>query len=125
MYVVKELKANGIDATFLIGQHGKTFRSRYSADETGVIVGIFLNVLSGGIWDAVKTTFALLRLRANARKISDGSDRATFRIGMDRSPDGTESVWQEFSGPPEATLAHAEAATLAYLEKFAGPRPTD
>ena len=116
-HIVKELRAEGVDAAFLPGRNGtKTFVSRYSAEDASVISGIVLNVLSGGIWDAIKVSFQLLRLHLVERRNSGGSHLTTFRMGISRKPDGTEIMWQEFSGPSEAAvLAHAENATRMYL----------
>jgi hypothetical protein len=118
LLVVKELRADGVNAAFLAGKEGKTFRSRYSADGAGVVVGILLNVLGSGIWDAMKTTFRFLRLRVAEQRNSGNTDRTTFRMGISRSADGTDVMWQEMSGPAEAVLAHAEAMTTAYLKKL-------
>ncbi len=58
------MRSEGVDAAFLDAPKGRAFRSKFSADATPVVIGILLSVLSNGIYDLLKVSFALLRAEA-------------------------------------------------------------
>ncbi|PWU49869.1 hypothetical protein DLJ47_25360 [Micromonospora sp. S4605] len=123
--VVKTLRADGIGASFLNGERGRTFRSTFSAEPAAIFVGIMLNMLSNGLYDAVKVTFQLLRLRLAEMRNPAGADTTTLRMALPRNADGTGLLWQEIIGPSDKVLAYAEAAARRHLSAAgtSAPKP--
>ncbi|MDP9798752.1 hypothetical protein J2S43_007264 [Catenuloplanes nepalensis] len=112
-YVVKNMRSEGVDAAFLDAPKGRAFRSKFSADATPVVIGILLSVLSNGIYDLLKVSFALLRAEAKKRPGST----ATLRTLIYESSEGAPVFSQEFTGPEQDALALAEKQIEAFLRE--------
>lgn len=93
-YVVKNMRSEGVDAAFLDAPKGRAFRSKFSADATPVVIGILLSVLSNGIYDLLKVSFALLR--AEAKKNAQ-DQRQPFEPSSTNHPKGRPSFFRKNS----------------------------
>lgn len=113
--VVKSLRADGVEASFLNGEQGKTFRSTFSAETTAVFIGIIINVLSNGIYDSIRFTFQLLQLRLSETLGSTAKDNATFRMAIPGNAEGTGPLWQEIIGPSDKVIAYARTVAERHL----------
>lgn len=83
LFLVKELRAEGIDADYLDPTEDRLFEVKKSA-LVAALVTIALGIASAGAWDAIK---ALLR--------REGADRSEMEVTYtDLRPDGTGRTWR-------------------------------
>ena len=111
---VKQLRSEGIDASFLAGGRGKVFRSTYSA-EGAILLAVLLNLVSSAAWAGFVLMIRAMRTRLSERKSDEPIPSAVFRIGTTSNPDGSRAHWHEIAGPAHLVFDHAEATVRKYM----------